>query len=71
MKSPNVVVAVTDGSWFETLRHRPDLTDVNFWAPSGANFKALQEGELFLFKLRAPCNVIIGRAFKVGFHVKY
>jgi putative restriction endonuclease len=33
---------------------------VNFWAPSAANFKALQPGELFLFKLHAPRNVIVG-----------
>ena len=44
-----LVVAVTDHEWFELLRQKPDLTEVNFWAPSGANFKALEEGELFLF----------------------
>ena len=32
----NLVVAVTDGDWFDTLRHRPDLAEVNFWAPSAA-----------------------------------
>ncbi|WP_293682086.1 hypothetical protein [uncultured Phenylobacterium sp.] len=56
----NLVVAVTDGDWFDTLRHRPDLAEVNFWAPSAANFRALQPGELFLFKLHAPRNVIVG-----------
>jgi putative restriction endonuclease len=56
----NLVVAVTDGDWFNTLRHRPDLTEVNFWAPSAASFRALQPGELFLFKLHAPRNVIVG-----------
>jgi putative restriction endonuclease len=54
----NLVVAVTDDDWFETLRrHR---TEVNFWAPSAANFPALEPGELFLFKLHAPRNVIVG-----------
>jgi putative restriction endonuclease len=55
-----LVVAVTDDAWFEHLRRRPDLTEVNFWAPSGASFKALQPGELFLFKLHAPRNYIVG-----------
>jgi putative restriction endonuclease len=39
---------------------RPDLPEVNFWAPSGSTFKALQPGELFLFKLHAPLNYIVG-----------
>ena len=56
----NLVIAVTDGDWFEKLRRQPDLGEVNFWAPSAANFRALQPGELFLFKLRAPHNVIVG-----------
>lgn len=56
----NLVVAVTDGDWFETLRRQPDLGEVNFWAPSAASFRALQPGELFLFKLHAPRNYIVG-----------
>lgn len=56
----NLVVAVTDGDWFDMLRRQPALTEVNFWAPSSASFRALQPGELFLFKLRAPHNVIVG-----------
>lgn len=55
-----LVVAVTDGNWFKTLRQKPHLDEVNFWAPSATNFKALQPGELFLFKLHAPYNVIVG-----------
>src|SRR5882672_6417790 len=42
------------------LRHQPDLSEVNFWAPSAASFRALRPGELFLFKLHAPRNVIVG-----------
>lgn len=42
------------------LRQQPNLGEVNFWAPSTANFRALQPGELFLFKLYAPRNVIVG-----------
>lgn len=26
------------------------LSEVNFWAPSAASFRALQPGEMFLFK---------------------
>lgn len=56
----NIVVAVTDESWFEMLRRQPDINEVNFWAPSAANFRALNPGELFLFKLHAPRNFIVG-----------
>lgn len=56
----NLVVAVTDDDWFEMLRQRLDLGEVNFWAPSAASFRALQPGELFLFKLHAPRHVIVG-----------
>ena len=53
-------VAVTDRSWFDLLSAGgPD--EVNFWQPSGASkFRALQPGELFLFKLHAPNNFIVG-----------
>lgn len=56
----NLVVAVTDNDWFEMLRQQPNLSEVNFWAPSAVNFRALQPGEMFLFKLHAPRNVIVG-----------
>lgn len=56
----NLIIAVTDGDWFDMLRRQPNLGEVNFWAPSAANFRALQPGELFLFKLHAPRNVIVG-----------
>lgn len=55
-----LIVAVTDRGWFDYLRTRPDLSEVNFWSPGAASFKALQPGELFLFKLHAPHNVIVG-----------
>src|SRR3954453_3580918 len=56
----DLVIAVTDGDWFEMLGQHPNLGEVNFWAPSAANFRALQPGEMFLFKLHAPRNVIVG-----------
>jgi putative restriction endonuclease len=55
-----LVVAVTDDDWFESLRLRPDLQEVNFWAPSSPVFRALVPGELFLFKLHSPRNFIVG-----------
>ena len=53
-------VGVTDDDWFARLSHvRPD--EVNFWQPSGSRtFRALQPGELFLFKLHSPKNFIVG-----------
>ena len=56
----DLVVAVTDYGWFSSLRQIPNLSEVNFWAPSAMNFRALQPGELFLFKLHAPYNMIVG-----------
>jgi putative restriction endonuclease len=56
----NLVIAVTDGDWFDMLRQRPACDEVNFWAPSATIFRALQPGELFLFKLHAPRNFIVG-----------
>lgn len=55
-----LVVAVTDRDWFEDLRRQPELDEVNFWSPSPGSFQALQAGELFLFKLHAPLNKIVG-----------
>ncbi len=56
----NLVVAVTDLEWFRMLSQHPELTEVNFWAPSARNFQALRKGELFLFKLHAPHDMIVG-----------
>lgn len=55
-----VVVALTDPEWFEHLQGKPDLSEVNFWAPSGRSFRALTSGEVFLFRLHAPHRVIVG-----------
>jgi len=47
-------IGVTDKAWFDALtRLGPD--EVNFWQPSGSrNFRVLQPGEPFLFKLHSP-----------------
>ena len=53
--------ANTDLDWFDYLAAQPEIDEVNFWQPSGhANFGAIGEGELFLFKLKSPRNVIGG-----------
>lgn len=60
-------VGVTDDGWFNYLRARnPD--EANFWQPSGGReFRVLQPGEPFLFKLHSPKNFIVGG----GFFVRY
>ena len=40
----NLLVAVTDGDWFNVLRKQPDLREVNFWSPSESNFQGPEEG---------------------------
>jgi putative restriction endonuclease len=55
-----IYVGVTDYDWFNLLKERQP-EDVNFWQPnSNRTFHALQEGELFLFKLHSPRNFIVG-----------
>ncbi len=57
-------VGITDREWFELLKNLPHLEEVNFWQPSGNNhFRALNPGELFLFKLHSPYNYIVGGGF--------
>lgn len=58
--SVNILIAVTNRRWFENLCQSKDLAEVNFWSPSNRGFGALEHGELFLFKLPAPENVIVG-----------
>ena len=57
-------IGVTDGDWFKYLSSiQPD--EVNFWKPSGKPFKALNPGELFLFKLKYPDNCIVGGGYSI------
>jgi putative restriction endonuclease len=55
-----IVVGVTDRDWFDHLRARPAITEVNFWSPAPKPFHALSPGELFLFKLKSPIDRIVG-----------
>lgn len=56
-------LGVTDNNWYKYLSNiNPE--DINFWQPSGTvNFKVLQAGSPFLFKLKSPINVIGGIGF--------
>ena len=57
----NLYVGITDYEWFRFLAALQGVDEVNFWQPGGrTNFQALKPGELFLFKLHAPRNFIVG-----------
>ena len=57
-------VAVTDDDWFSYLSSSGSIDEVNFWQPSGGRqFRVLQPGEPFLFKLHSPKNYIVGGGF--------
>jgi len=48
-------IGVTDNDWFEFLSKQQGIDEVNFWQPGGSSqFKSLQPGEPFLFKLHKP-----------------
>ena len=53
-------VSPTDHGWYQFLRARPEIEEVNFWRPGGVTFSALNPGEVFFFKLKAPYNAIGG-----------
>jgi HNH endonuclease len=54
------LVAPTDQGWYQFLRARPDITEVNFWRPGGTPFRAITPGAPFFFKLKRPHNAIGG-----------
>ena len=49
-----------DHGWYQFLRARPEITEVNFWRPGGTSFRALAPGAPFFFKLKRPHNAIGG-----------
>ncbi len=57
-------VGITDEDWFSYLSGSGTSDEVNFWQPSGGRqFRVLQPGEPFLFKLHSPRNYIVGGGF--------
>jgi len=72
----NIYVGITDTSWMQFIKkHYNDnsLNEyINFWTPGKRVFKALKQGELFLFKLhnnkqRNECGEIVGGAYFYGY----
>ncbi len=62
-------VGITDYDWFKTLK-QANCDEVNFWKPGGrTNFKALAEGDLFLFKLHSPEDYIVGGGLFLKFSI--
>ena len=57
-----IYIGITDDRWFNYLASlNPAPDEVNFWRPKSQDqFRAIQPGELFLFKLHAPNNFIVG-----------
>lgn len=56
-------IGVTDLNWYNFLSQKP-REDINFWQPGGkTNFRVLNTGGAFLFKLKAPVNAIAGIGF--------
>lgn len=57
-------IGVTDNEWFSFLSQQPGIDEVNFWQPGGqTQFRSLEPGEPFLFKLHSPHNFIVGGGF--------
>ncbi len=57
----NGYIGHTDHAWWQFLKARPDLREVDFWRPGGGRrFLALKPGEPFFFRLKAPTNRIGG-----------
>ena len=56
-----IYIGVTDNDWYRFLSELPGADEINFWQPGGKQrFQSLHPGELFLFKLHAPQNFIVG-----------
>jgi putative restriction endonuclease len=61
MSAIRLYVANTDPEWFAFLSEQQPLDEVNHWQPGGQQqFKALNPGELLVFRLRSPINLIAG-----------
>ena len=70
----NLYLGITDTNWVHFIKtHQDSLGEyINFWTPGGKVFKALEPGELFLFKLHAKKSKgengeIVGGAYFYGF----
>ena len=59
-------IANTDNAWFDFLKARQPLEEVNFWKPSPQAFKAVPLGSVFAFRLKSPRDVIGGYGILVS-----
>jgi putative restriction endonuclease len=59
----HATVANTDRGWFEYLRGRSDLSEVNFWSPSPRRTFRGDPRTPFFFRLKAPVKAIGGFGF--------
>ena len=57
---PRFYIGNTDNNWFDFLAKTSPHEEVNFWKPSEQRFRAIDEGELFLFRLKSPRDKIGG-----------
>lgn len=63
-------VGITDFQWYEFLRARPYLDEINFWRPGseGSRFGVISAGEPFLFKTHSGHgSMLVGGAFLSGY----
>jgi hypothetical protein len=60
-------VANTDHGWYEYLRGRPDLSEINFWSPSPRRTFRGDVMTPFFFRLKAPFKAIAGFAYFARF----
>ena len=64
MEARNGYIGLTDPNWYAYLSSHPHVDEVNFWQPHGNRvFRAIDPGEPFFFKLRAPLKGIAGFGF--------
>lgn len=70
----SMYVGITDTNWMKLIKEQKDNIGryINFWTPGTKNFKAIKQGELFLFKLHAKKSKgekgkIVGGAYFDGF----
>ena len=62
-------VGITDFEWFRTLK-QANCEEVNSWKPGGrTDFKALDKGNLFLFKLHSPQDYTVGGGLFLEFSI--
>lgn len=54
------VIANTDFGWYQRLRERPELDEVNFWKPSAGRVFRAEKFTPILFRLKAPHSAICG-----------